>query len=302
MLTPHTRTESVMVTGPFSFVAEARHADVHVIATPGLEHARATVTTTGSRAVEMLDACEITVSENRLTVRVPSIVRFLVFGASVRVDAEVPEGADLTLTSGSGDVTCEGTLGVVHARSGSGDVRAGAVRETTLATGSGDVSLVASSDAKLTTGSGDISVGDVGDLHARVGSGDVTVRTLRGNGSVKSGSGRLRVVELSGSAQLKSGSGAIQVGTLTGEVAASAASGAISLERVLSGVADLTTASGSQRIGVAHGTAVLVDAESRSGRVRSDLEELGAPAKHELTARVRARAVSGSISFHRVMD
>lgn len=295
----HTRTETFEVTGELTLAAELRAADLVVTAVPGLASARLDIHVAGTRAEELAHAVVVTAGAGRIDLEVPSTVRFLGVGASVRIQAEVPEGTSLQVGSGSGDIDAVGRFAVVDAHAGSGDVRVGSVGTAALATGSGDIRLAGAENAVLRAGSGDVEVGDVAALRVKVGSGDLTATSVRSSCVVRTGSGDVTIGGLTGAAQVEAGSGSLRLGAVDGSVKARSGSGEITIDRLTAGHVELTTSSGSQRIAVPAGTALRVDADSRSGRVSSELGAVADGTGFERTAEVVARASSGSITFRR---
>lgn len=103
---------------------------------------------------------------------------------SIDYEVKVPDATAVTLGVGSGDIALSGTLGVVTAETGSGDVNANglAAGDTTLRTGSGDVDLsfnAAPSKVDLRTGSGNVDLfvpkGESYAVDVTTGSGDKNV-------------------------------------------------------------------------------------------------------------------------------
>ncbi|SDS50665.1 DUF4097 and DUF4098 domain-containing protein YvlB [Friedmanniella luteola] len=138
-----------------------------------------------------------------------------------RIRLAVPAGTDLTLTSGSGDLTTDVRLGRVSARSGSGDLRLAATATAGLHTGSGDITVLAvDGEADVSSGSGDIRVDSCGaDLTLRTASGDATIGRLTGRAEAKLASGDFRLAATSGSVHVRTASGDITVG-VAGQLAA----------------------------------------------------------------------------------
>lgn len=134
--------------------------------------------------------------------------------SETRVRMQVPAGTDLTLTTGSGDLTADVRLGRVAARSGSGDLRLAATRSAQVSTGSGDVTVLSvEGDADLHSGSGDLRVERCGGgLAARTASGDVSIGRLDGSAEVKLASGEFRLAATTGSVNVRTASGDIGIG------------------------------------------------------------------------------------------
>ncbi|GAA1428102.1 hypothetical protein GCM10009616_06950 [Microlunatus lacustris] len=147
-----------------------------------------------------------------LRVTVPPTTGWSSAGSRIRL--RVPVGTDLTLVSGSGDLTADVRLGRVSARSGSGDLRLAATAAARLHTGSGDITVLAvDGEADVSSGSGDIRVDVAGaDLTLRSASGDATLGRLAGSTQARLASGDFRLAQTSGSVQVRTASGDISVG------------------------------------------------------------------------------------------
>lgn len=132
-------------------------------------------------------------------------------GCGVDLVITVPEGLQVEVVAGTGDVELAGLAGVVIVRSDEGDVdvEAATVRDLTITTGSGDVQAGFREQpfaVKVTTGSGDVELdlprGDRGyEVEAASSDGDVQ-DLAAGDGTVEEGA-RLVLV--------RSGSGDIDV-------------------------------------------------------------------------------------------
>ncbi len=136
------------------------------------------------------------------------------FSSDITVKILVPAGTDLTLATGSGDLTTDVRLGRVSAKSGSGDLRLAGTGTARISTGSGDVTVLSvDGEADLSSGSGDIRVDRCGsDLSVRTASGDVIIGRLDGSAEAKLASGDFRLAETTGSVNARTASGDIVVG------------------------------------------------------------------------------------------
>lgn len=295
----HSDTTQVPVSGPFTLAGNLRWADLRVRAADAATVATITVTATGLRAQDLLAATQVGISDNRVDIEVPNPLRLLAPGTSLRVEAEVPVGSALAVRGGSGDVTAYGRYADAEVRLGSGDLHLEHAESAELETGSGDLALGGAGLATIRVGSGDLTIGEVEDLRARGGSGNMTIGAVHGSGEVRAGSGRVTLQRITGEVSITIGSGALHLGEITGIARTSSGSGSLTVERLSSGRLESSTASGSQRIGVPHGTALQVEADTRSGRVRSELDQLPGSEGFERSAVVIARATSGSITFTR---
>lgn len=198
-----------------------------------------------------------------------------------RIRVTLPAGSELDVGTGSGDVTSTAPLARAVVRSGSGDVHLVDVGDLEAVTGSGDVRVTTLGRGRAQTGSGDIWAGTVRDsLATRTGSGDVTVASTRRLQST-SGSGDITLDELRGQARLRTASGDARV------------------VRAVSGHLDVKSTSGDVRVGVAQGTAVLLDCSTVSGQMRSALRATGEPGPEDETLELVARTISGNLLVDR---
>lgn len=182
----------------------------------------------------------------------------------VRVELAVPDGVDVDIASGSGDIIAQVDTG-----------------RTRVATGSGDISLRGVDDVQATTGSGEIQVGVI----------------TGPNAHLRSGSGDIRVTECAAAIQAKSGSGSIVVRSLSADLAASSGSGDISVPST-TGSVTLKSASGSLSIGVAEGLPAWLDLRSGSGSIDISLPASDEPGADEPYVSISARTASGNIDVH----
>lgn len=117
---------------------------------------------------------------------------------TIDYDVTVPAGSHLDLQTGSGDVEIGAAGDGIHARSGSGSIRAREVKGAIdFETGSGDVELEADGpgNVQARTGSGSIRLRHLqGAFDARTGSGDIEVSShITGNSRATTGSGSVRL-------------------------------------------------------------------------------------------------------------
>ena len=180
----------------------------------------------------------------------------------VTVEAHVPAGADVSVSTKQGDVVLQGLAGDVQLRSGSGDLRTDETARLRAATGSGDVVVGRCSGGSVTSGSGDITLGTA--------TGEVSLE-------VRSGSGGVRIGTNGGDATVATGSGDITVGHDAGSLSARAGTGDVSLT-------------------VPRGIPVWLDLSSGTGDVRRDIESHGAPAEGQPHLRLTARTGTGDIA------
>lgn len=267
--------------GPIAVAAKIRSSDLVVTASEMAAQVLVTVEPRrGGEEVAQLTRVEMV--GGRLEIVVPKVVSGLFRSSgSVHIDAVVPAGSSLVVESGSGDVRTSGQLGDVDARSGSGDVDVADAGGLHVTAGSGDVTVESADRVKVTSGSGDVKVGRVASrAELRTGSGDIAVQ---------------ETTDLS----IVTGSGDAVIGATAGFVEMSTGSGDLVLRRASDGEVHAKSASGDVVVGVARGTAAMLDCSSISGRVSSDLESGDAPGEGELGVVLRLRSVSGDVRVGR---
>ncbi len=189
----------------------------------------------------------------------------------------------------------------LHVKVGSSDVAAhGRFADTRVDSGSGDVSLdVVEGATVIQSGSGDVLAEHLaGDAKIKSGSGDVQVRRADSHLIVTTGSGDVRVEAAGDELAVKTGSGDASVGTIAGEAIFTTGSGDLVIGRAAPGRVTAKTASGDVRIGVLAGTPVWTDVRTASGRLSSNLPNLGEPAADQPYLEVRATTASGDVTLH----
>jgi hypothetical protein len=224
-------------------------------------------------ALDLIARTRVDLRGNALRIDVPRAMGFQRH-PDVIVVAQVPAESTVVTRSGSADVRLDGTYGDVKVTTGSGDVWVDGARAASIGTGSGDVRIGLASSAAVKTGSGDIAV-----------------ERCRDDARLETASGDVHVSELGGRARLSSASGDVELGSVEGD---------IDLKTASAGELQAKTATGNVAIGIASGTATLLDCSSITGQVSSELEPSDEPA--EADARrlvVRARTVSGSVAIRR---
>jgi hypothetical protein len=227
---------------------------------------------------------EISQSGDEIVVRVHKRgLSLFGLGGGVEALVSVPLDSAARLTTGSGNIETIGRLGEVSAESGSGRVHLDDCAEARARTGSGDIVIASTSgSANAKTGSGRISIGKVG-----------------GNARITSGSGSAELVEAAGDARLTTASGNIEIGQAGDSLEAFAASGNVQVRRADHGRVQAKTLSGRISVGVARGTAALLDISTMSGRVHSELESGGAPGPGEKQVELVLNTMSGSVNLAR---
>jgi len=184
------------------------------------------------------------------------------------ITVRLPAGSELDLHTASADVAVQGPVGEARIHTASGAIRVDHVR--------------GASDLKTASGS------------VRIGAADGVV-------GFQSASGSLHVDRAGAGCSAKTASGSVTVGLTDGDIAANTVSGRIDVGEAHRGALDLRATSGSVGVGVRQGTLVWYEVSSLSGRVQSTLRnEDPAPRPDAAPLSVRARTVSGSISFSSV--
>ena len=112
----------------------------------------------------------------------------------------IPDGLEVTVNSGSGDLTIGNLKLEIKTNSGSGDMD--------LSDTSGDVTI--------NTGSGDVEINTQdGEISVNTGSGDVWITSGKGNVKINTGSGDIRIVNSNADFSINTGSGDITANDIT---------------------------------------------------------------------------------------
>lgn len=269
-------------TGPVEVVATMRSSDLVLTVAEAADSPAVVEVTPVRGGDDVVRDTRVELIGQRLHIEVPKTIGSLFRpSGAVHVEVQVPLGSSLTGLAGSGNIRCHGPLARAEIKSGSGDVMVDSAEDTEVTIGSGDVAIHEAGTARVTAGSGDVRLGRVAARsHVRTGSGDVLVASVT-DLSMVTGSGDAVVDELTGSVSLTSGSGDLQV------------------RRVLEGEVVAKAASGDVVVGVAAGTAAMLDVSSVSGRVSSDLSAGEAPTGDERGVVLRLRSVSGDVRVQR---
>lgn len=275
--------------GPIGVDVDIAAGSVHMIAGDRSE----TVVTVNpanpesKRDVEAAETARVELSGARLSVVVPKpggIMAYISFRdwGLVEVVIELPEGSSVDARTGAGDFRADGEFGEVRAKSGAGAVQVDDAHAVGLASGAGRLRLGSSrGDTELVT------------------AGDMEIGLIDGSADVKNLSGRTQIGEVTGSIKVRSSNGDIEVGRTHGDVAARTANGEISIGEVTGGSVSVATGAGGLEIGIAAGVAAWIDARTKFGQVRNDLEATDQPPTKEGVAEVRARTSFGDINVFR---
>lgn len=266
------------------------HRPVHLFTEIGKGSVAVTATDTTESRVEISgrDADQVSVlqSGEQITVVAPRH-RGGFLGGDSRLDVtvSVPTGSDVTIKTGSADISVSGSVNGGRLKSGSGNVDLDALTApTTVETGSGDIRVdVAAADLRVKSGSGDVQVGRAdATMAASTGSGDIQIGAANGATVIKTGSGDVEVMRSAHDVSMTTGSGDL--------VVRSAHRGRLTFKGASSDV----------RVGVPAGTPVWTDITTVAGDVRSSLAGVGEPAPGADHVEVRARTVSGDIVLTQV--
>ena len=152
---------------------------------------------------------------------------------------------------------------------------------------------------RATLASADIAGrGRFGEVEVDAASGDVQFDDIEGHAKVNTASGDVELRHV-GSAKVNSASGDLRIDE-SGPVEARTASGDVQLASVSSGEVDVRSASGDIEVGIAKGSRLWVDADTRSGETSSELELQTSPGDYDgPLVELRATTMSGDISVRR---
>lgn len=181
--------------------------------------------------------------------------------ATIRV--ALPESSRMECKNAMGRLDAQGNYAAISMKSGMGSVDIDDCDALTLEGGAGKVHVGTLRDGTIKSGAGKISIGECGDVMIKSGTGSIDIATLRGAGDIKVGAGRINIgCAVEGSLEIKSGTGAVSVG-------------------------------------VPHGTACLLDVETKVGAVKNSLDHTDGPAENDKKLELTIRAAAGSISLTR---
>jgi hypothetical protein len=158
---------------------------------------------------------------------------------------------------------------------------------------------------KVKTASADTRLdGHFGQLGVNSVSGDLRMRgEIAGNASIKTVSGDADLDRVDGDMSAQTVSGDLRIGPVAGSADTKTVSGDIRFQSVTAGDVRFTSVSGDVEIGIAHGSAVDVDAGSTSGDLSSEVPLASEPLPGEgdpaPTVVLRGRTVSGDVKVFR---
>lgn len=211
--------------------------------------------------------------------------RRLLIGASGSVDVhiDVPVGTHLSANIAAGSATLRNHLGDVDVKISAGGVR-------------GDV--MASLRAKVSHGG--ISVDEVtGDVVVQQSSGDAQLGTVRGRADIKAGHGGIRIDQLEGAGDFVTATGGVQISEVGNDTRIKTGHGTIRLARVKQGALVVESGYGAIEVGIVPGAPVWIDADSKRGVVRTDLDTDSGPMDDEAPIEVHANTKFGDIFINR---
>jgi hypothetical protein len=283
------RTETFQTPGPVQLdvrlgageiALETAHVEETTVVLEPLRDNEASIEAVQTARVELRDGG----ARQEVVVDVRGRSRFF-RGAEVLVRVTCPLESSVEVRSGSADVEGRGLFGNVEVETGSGEVEFADV----------------SGDAKISAASGDIQVKMVGgEGQINTASGDIQIGMIGGDGKVNSASGDIMIRTAGGSLQVNSASGDVMVKEALSSVAVNTASGDQMIGSVFHDSVNLKSASGDLKVGIKQGSRLYVDARSRSGDVRSDLEVSGTPPEGDAPlVELRANTMSGDITIVR---
>jgi Putative adhesin len=167
------------------------------------------------------------------------------------------------------------------------------------------------------TAAGSVHVDEAGRLDVATAAGDVSIGRADGHADVRTSSGKIRIGRVDGSAVVKTSNGDLTVGDITGDVRLTTANGDIAVDRAASDVRAKTaygsirigevargdvvmeTAFGDLEVGIREGTAAWLDVNSKTGSVRSYLDEASEPGPADETVTVHGRTAFGDVIVRR---
>jgi DUF4097 and DUF4098 domain-containing protein YvlB len=202
---------------------------------------------------------------------------------SIDVTIDLPAGSQLRADAGVATLRSTGQLAKCQAK-----------------VGAGEIDLENTGPVDLTTGAGGISVGVVsGSAEVTSGSGRVRLTEIDGPAVVRNANGETWIGAVTGNVQVNASNGGISIDRADGDVTAKTANGSLRVGRVSRGSTTLKSSIGEIEVGIAAGTAALVDAQTRLGSVRNSLAAADSPEPADETAEVHARTAFGDIVIRR---
>jgi DUF4097 and DUF4098 domain-containing protein YvlB len=219
-----------------------------------------------SRAQEILDAHEVTFSQDGNTVTVTArgaagwqgMWNSWLGGFKVRYLVKAPRVFDLDLKTSGGSIQVKQLKGQLKARTSGGSLRLGDIEGPVDASTSGGAIQLADcrGNASVRTSGGSIEIGG--------GAGSIVARTSGGS---------IRVREFSGEAELRTSGGSLDIDRIKGRLEGSTSGGSIraAFDGAPTGESKLATSGGGITVTLPENAALELDAATSGGRVSSDL-------------------------------
>ncbi|AZG44520.1 DUF4097 family beta strand repeat-containing protein [Gordonia insulae] len=172
-------------------------------------------------------------------------------------------------------------------------------------------------DCRFSTSAGNVGVDRTGPLRVDTSFGDIAAEEVGGNAEFHTGSGNIRIGEVDGSAVVKNSNGDTMIDTVTGDIRVRSANGAIAIDRtsanveaktsngsirlgeIVRGSVELATGMGDLEIGIATGTAALLEVSTKFGQVRNLMDPTPRPEASDETVEVHAHTSFGGITIRR---
>lgn len=173
-------------------------------------------------------------------------------------------------------------------------------------------------DATVDTAAGSVRLDETGRLKLKTAAGDVAVSRVAGSAEVTTASGKVRIGMVDGTVVAKTSNGDITLGAATGDARLHTANGDITVERavapvvaktahgsvrageVAGGPVVLETGFGEIEVGVRAGTTAWLDARSKFGTVRSEMDAADEPEPSAPAVEIRAHTGFGDVVVRRV--
>ena len=235
--------------------------------------------------VHAAEQTRVEMTADGLLVKGPKQRGLSLFGkpGSVDVTIDLPAGSRLRADAGIAALRSTGRLAECRAKAGAGEI-----------------DLENAGPVDLTTGAGGITVGVVsGSAEIKTGTGAVRLTEINGSAVIRNANGETWIGAVTGSLQVSGSNGGISIDRADGDVTAKTANGSLRVGRVSRGMTRLSTSMGEIEVGIAAGTAALVDAQTRLGTVRNGLAATDSPDPADETAEVHARTAFGDIVIRR---
>jgi DUF4097 and DUF4098 domain-containing protein YvlB len=202
---------------------------------------------------------------------------------SIDVAIELPAGSSLNADAAVAVVRSAGQLG-----------------ECRVKTATGTVELDQTGPLEVTTGAGAVSAARVaGAAEITTGSGRVRLSEIDGPAVIKNSNGETWVGDASGDLRISVSNGSVSVDHAGADVTAVTANGSVRIGAIVRGLATLKTGMGEIEIGIQPGTAARIDAHTRMGNVRNEMDATPSPGPADEVAEVSARTSFGDITIRR---